>query len=81
MTDSDTPKADQELFLAMDEDGNMDSGPTQEQAAGRLTQNYEGNLCRIVKVNVHMAPPAIEDQGSFIVDDGPTRTFLIIRNP
>lgn len=79
MTDNDTPKHDKELVIVMNEDGEMDAGPTLEEAAGRLDRRYVGNLLRAVKVMVHMAAPTVEDQGDVIIHDVEARTFTIER--
>jgi hypothetical protein len=82
MTDNETPKVDNDVFFVMNEDGNMDSGPTLEQAAGRLDQNYAGNLLRAIKVTVHMAPPTVEDQGNLIIADAAGINIkLTVREP
>jgi hypothetical protein len=57
------------LFIVMNEDRDIDSGPTLEQAAGRLDQSHVGNLLRAVKLTVHIAPPTVEDVGKVIVPD------------
>lgn len=82
MTDNDTPKVDRDLFIVMNEDAEMDSGPTLEDAAGRLDQKFVGNLIRAVKVTVSMAPPTVEDQGNVIVADvAGINVKLTVREP
>jgi hypothetical protein len=69
VTDNDIPKHDKELFIAMNEDGDTDYGPTVEQALGRLDKDFAGNLIRVVRVMVHMTPPTVEDCGDVIIPD------------
>jgi hypothetical protein len=65
--DNEAPKLDKELFVVMNEDGEIESGPTLEQAAGRLDQDCVGNLMRGVKIAVRMAPPTVDDGGKVII--------------
>jgi hypothetical protein len=69
VTDDDKPKLDRPLFIAMNDSGEMESGPTMEQACGRLQHEYGSNLIRAAMVVVHMAPPTAEDCGDIIIPD------------
>jgi hypothetical protein len=69
MTDNDIPKHDKPFFFVINEDGEMDGGPTLEEATTRLNENYAGNIMRAVHATVHMAPAKVEDVGSIIVPD------------
>jgi hypothetical protein len=82
MTDNDIPKHEKELYLVMNEDGEMDSGPTLMQAAMRLNHHYAGNMLRAVKMNVHMAAPVAEDCGDVIIPDadGSTVRLTVVKD-
>jgi len=49
-----------QIFLVMNEDGDLDVGITQDDAFTRLSENCGGFAARIVRCVVHMAPPEPE---------------------
>ena len=69
-----------ELFIAMNEAGDLDAGIGQEEAQRRLRENCGGNLARVAKVIVHMTPPLVEDGGEAVIPNVIGATTVIPAN-
>ncbi len=65
-----TLQVEKELYIVMNEDREMESGPTLEQASARLDQNYSSNIVWAAKVIVHMKPAKVVDAGCISVNAG-----------
>jgi hypothetical protein len=67
---SDKPnKAHFEVFIAMNEEGDIEVGTDAEDAADRLSGNQGGYHCRIVRIGGFMTPPRLAELTVDIPDD------------
>lgn len=58
-----------EVFVAMNEDGDFSASDSAETAREKLAEDFGGELCRIVKLNVKMAPPVIVEANVTVADE------------
>jgi hypothetical protein len=58
-----------EVHIAMNEDGDVETGCTAEEATDRLSENYGGQMVRIIRKAFRIAPPDIMDIGEEDVPD------------
>jgi len=50
-----------QIFVAMNEDGRFECATAADDAAKYLHENYGGEMCRIVVIDVMMSPPKLID--------------------
>jgi len=48
-----------EIYIAMNEGGDYEVGTTSEEVSERLMDQAGGEMCRIVKITLRMAPPQV----------------------
>ena len=58
-----------EIYIAMNEGGDYEVGTTSEEASERLMDQARGEMCRIVKLTVRMAPPEIAEAEVEVPDE------------
>ena len=62
-------KTSAQIFVAMNEDGAFECATAADDAAKYLHENYGGEMCRIVVIDVMMSPPKLIDGGVVDVPD------------
>ena len=64
-----------EIFVAMNEDGDYETGIDDSDARDRLEENWGGASVRIVKLKVTMSPPQVIEGPTVTVPDDAGKTI------
>jgi hypothetical protein len=69
-------KIEVELFLAIDEDGNVEIATEADEACENLGVNWRNRRCRVIKIKAKVAPPVIEEVALDIPDEFGVTTHI-----
>ena len=75
MTTNTTTKKTIEIFIAINEDGDYETGIDDSDAHDRLEENWGGASVRIVKLKVTMSPPQVIEGPTVTVPDDACKTI------
>jgi hypothetical protein len=76
-TVAETDKVHFEIFIAMNENGDVEFGHSAEEARETLLENYESNTIRSVVLLAKMTPPALEAGPEVEIPDNARETVEV----
>jgi hypothetical protein len=66
-----------EIYISINDDGDVECGPDAERAVNRLTDSYGGQVIRMIRKAYWVTPPAIQDAGEETIADDEGETTKV----